>query len=348
MSKRPDLPPAEILTAYALTGAELSAIDVGNINRTFKVTHNNQRFILQWLNPIFDANVHFDIEAVTVHLATKGLPTPRLVRNQAGALWSTTGSGEVWRLLTFIDGDILSAGANARQCQAGGELLGRFHRALGDLQHTFANVRPGVHDTARHLRHLESVLKTHTEHRAFGDVQPLAQAILASAALIPPLGDLPARVVHGDPKLNNIVFTAHGTAHCFIDLDTLSVMTLPVELGDAFRSWCNPTGEDQVAAHFELDLFAAAINGYASATRDFVTAAEIAQIPTGVETIALELAARFCADALTESYFGWNHQAFGSASAHNLHRARCQYNLSQSIRAQRAALRNCVERAFHT
>ena len=48
-----------------------------------------------------------------------------------------------------------------------------------------------------------------------------------------------------------------------IDLDTLTHMPLPLEMGDAFRSWCNPRGEDHSRAEFRLDLFGAAIRGYA-------------------------------------------------------------------------------------
>ena len=43
---------------------------------------------------------------------------------------------------------------------------------------------------------------------------------------------------------------------------------------------------------------------------DLVTPAEWQCIVTATQTIYVELAARFCADALNESYFGWNPQAF--------------------------------------
>ena len=74
--------------------------------------------------------------------------------------------------------------------------------------------------------------------------------------------------MHGDPKINNLLFdAATGRALCFIDLDTLGRMPLPLELGDAFRSWCNPAGEDNRQSAFALDLFAAAVDGYAAGAR---------------------------------------------------------------------------------
>ena len=61
-----------------------------------------------------------------------------------------------------------------------------------------------------------------------------------------------------------------------------------------------------------------------------------------VETITLELAARFCADALEESYFGWNKEVFSSASAHNLHRAKIQLGLARSVGSQRVEIADAV------
>ena len=74
------------------------------------------------------------------------------------------------------------------------------------------------------------------------------------------------------------------------------------------------------------------------AAEDVLTAAERRALPAGLETIALELSARFCADALRESYFGWDSARFGSRGEHNLVRARSQLSLAASVRRQRGAL----------
>ncbi|MBI5507352.1 MAG: aminoglycoside phosphotransferase family protein [Deltaproteobacteria bacterium] len=343
---RPNAPPAEVLASYGFRPASVAAIDVGNINKTFVATRAGERFILQWLNPIFGPEVHSDIEAVTAHLEHKGLRTQRLARTRAGELWVRAADGGVWRALTYVDGEILSAGATARHCLSGGRLLGRFHRAVADLEHVFGNVRPGVHDTPRHLRHLDEVLRGMTAHPAQALVAPVGRAILAAAAKLPAIGPLPPRIVHGDPKLNNVVFSAAGEAVCLIDLDTLSSMTIPIELGDAFRSWCNPVGEDSVTAHFDLELYAAGIGGYAEATAGFLSAVEIEAIPVMIETVCLELASRFCADALEERYFGWDRRRFRTASEHNLLRARCQLGLAASVAAQRPAISGLTRDRF--
>jgi Ser/Thr protein kinase RdoA (MazF antagonist) len=154
--------------------------------------------------------------------------------------------------------------------------------------------------------------------------------------------------VHGDPKLNNVVFDDAGRAISLIDLDTLSRMTIPVELGDAFRSWCNPSGEDTVESAFDLTRFQAGLTGYAEFAGALLEPIEIEAIVPAVELITLELASRFCADALEESYFAWDRERFASAAEHNLHRAKSQLSLARSYSGQRSAAREVVDELFGT
>ena len=65
-------------------------------------------------------------------------------------------------------------------------------------------------------------------------------------------------------------------------------------------------------------------------------------LPAATLTIALELAARFAADALQESYFGWNAARFGSVSEHNQVRAAGQLRLAESVGNVHTALESAV------
>jgi hypothetical protein len=60
----------------------------------------------------------------------------------------------------------------------------------------------------------------------------------------------------------------------------------------------------------------------------------------------VELAARFCADALNESYFGWNPKSFPSRSEHNQARAESQLAAARSLAEQRTAAEAAVCNAF--
>ena len=185
---------------------------------------------------------------------------------------------------------------------------------------TTASATAGSASTTRRAicARLRELLVEQRGHRHFDVIEPLAERVLEAAAALPPLPASPDRIVHGDPKISNLVF-AHDAdrALCLIDLDTLAHMPVALELGDALRSWCNPATEDAASARFVRPFFDAAIGGYAEAAQGFLTPAEWSAIPRGALTITVELAARFCADALRESYFGWNRARYESSSAHN-------------------------------
>lgn len=340
------LPPAGLLQAWDLRPTAITPLGSGLINETWLVHAGQENYVLQSLNPVFPPEINLDIEAVTARLRTAGLEAPRLLVATNGQLWWVR-DGRVWRLMTWIDGVSHDYLGNTHQAASAGGLLGRFHRTLDGFEHVFRNPRLGVHDTQRHLAALGRALQVHAGHADFGLVEPLATAILAAAGRLPPLPELPDRVVHGDPKVNNILFDRESDeAICLIDLDTLSRMPLPLELGDAFRSWCNPAGEDRQEAEFSLDPFAAAVDGYARAVDGWITPAEVDAIVPATLTIYVELAARFCADALNESYFGWDPARYASCGAHNRVRAASQLAAAQSLERMRDEAEEIVRRAF--
>ncbi len=347
VSAHPDLvPPDAVLAAFDLEPRSLVRATSGLMNPTwYAASRSGTALVLQRVNPIFSPEVNIDIAAVTEHLAGKGLLTPRLVPTRDGALWIEHDG--VWRVLTRIQGICRDALETPAQAHAAGRIVAEFHRAVSDLDHRFRNRRLGVHDTPRHLRTLREVLVEHRGHRHFDTIAPLAERVFEAADALPPLPQSPDRIVHGDPKISNLVF-AHDAdrALCLIDLDTLAHMPVALELGDALRSWCNPATEDAASARFVRPFFEAAIEGYAEAAQGFLTPAEWSAIPRGALTITVELAARFCADALRESYFGWNRARYDSASAHNQARTRGQLLLADGIRAELPALEDFTARAF--
>ncbi|MCU0694543.1 MAG: phosphotransferase [Polyangiaceae bacterium] len=304
------------------------------MNETFVVeVSRGPVAVLQRLNTrIFVPEVHEDIEAVTRCLRQAGVPTPVLLRTEAGRLWHCDDLGGVWRCLTY-EGDRTIHRVHApADAVSAGRLVARFHAAVADLVWTFRSVRAGAHDTAGHMRGLEASLAAHRVHRLYDEVARVADEVLQRWTRLCDLPRLTPRVIHGDLKISNVRF-AGPQALCLIDLDTLARDTLDVELGDAMRSWCNPASEDATETVFDLSLFEAAMRGYARGAADGgrgPSAQECGAIVAGVQRVSLELAARFARDALEECYFGWNPK-FGTRGDHNLLRSRGQLALARSV-----------------
>jgi hypothetical protein len=349
---------ARVLSHFPVSpGAHVEALGNGLINQTFAVTEpppGGRRFVLQRVNPLFPASIHDNILAVTTRLREAGLTTPRLVLTDEGApclqlaldpaaapaAMNPAAGPDVWRLMTFVDGVSFDVVGSPGQARAAGALIARFHRALDGLTHPFTAQRAGVHDTPRHLETLGRAAVDHVAHRLHPDVGPLAAAIAAAAVALPALPALAPRVCHGDLKFNNVLFAGSSgveqeRAVCLIDLDTVGPMPLAFELGDAWRSWCNLSGEDDVEARLDLGIFEASLDGYATALGASLGPPDRQALLLGPEWISLELAARFAADALNESYFGWDPRRFPGRGEHNLVRARGQLSLHRAFVATR-------------
>jgi Ser/Thr protein kinase RdoA (MazF antagonist) len=336
---------ASVLGAWGLEAFEVTVERAasGLIQETWFVDAPGQeRLVIQRLHPIFAEPVLEDLEAVTEHLAARGLPTPRLVRTLGGERGTLDVAGKLWRALTWLDGHTVDRVRDAAMAREAGALVARFHRAVADCRHEFRFVRAGVHDTAAHLARLEGVAG------AGGDeARALAGRILDAGRRLEldAFADLPRRVTHGDLKVSNVLFRGDA-AHALLDLDTLGRLPLPIELGDALRSWCNPLGEDVAATRFDLEIFTAAIAGYAAAGRPAREEAE--RLVAGLETVCVELAARFCVDAVEDRYFGWDAARFPSRRAHNLVRAAGQLALAEEVARARADAEGIVARFLHS
>ncbi|MBC7793251.1 MAG: phosphotransferase [Clostridia bacterium] len=338
------LVPQSVRERYGFEHAMFTPITAGHLNQTLRVDVDGARFILQCLNTIFGAEIHEDIYAVTEHLTRAGLITPRLFRTRDGELFVR--DERVYRVFTFVEGATHLKSTSPVLCQSAAALLGQFHTALLDLQHVFVNKRGNIHGPQRHADHLRRTLEKYVAHEHFSEVSPIADEILAGIAALPPFESLPTRVVHGDPKISNVLFGARDEALCLVDLDTLYPSNIAFELGDAFRSWCNPFEEDDASSHIDLAYFEAGVGGYAAGAGSFVTREEAHAITLGVEAIALELAARFTADALEESYFGWDTKRFKRSAEHNLARGKGQLAIARSVQTRRDTLQGIVESAF--
>ena len=336
--------PAEVLENWPENQAVRPSQDGGLINDTF-IVGEPPVAILQRVNPIFEPAVHHDIEAITAHMAERGMLTPRLIRTKDGALCVPTSDG-AWRMLSFVPGTTHHTIQNLAQAASAAELVGTFHRATANLQHRFHFSRPGAHDTVKHMDTLQAAVRDAGDDPLSQAASDLGQHILSAWAEWTGELDLPLRICHGDLKISNLRFDAQGDrAICLLDFDTFAHQSIAVEMGDAWRSWCNPAGEDNLDdIRFDLDIFEASAQAWLGAGPD-LSPIERANLVPGIERICLELSARFCADAVRQCYFKEDRTRFAQPGAHNLHRASGQFRLAKSVKEQKSKAHTIIQNA---
>jgi Ser/Thr protein kinase RdoA (MazF antagonist) len=352
---------------------DVRAYGNGNVHETFLVTlgrghptlprdsSGESRFILQRLNTrvfrrpeLVMGNLRTCTEHVARRLERHPLPPgrrwemPRVLLAGDGRDHVIAPDGYFWRALSFIDG-ARTFDTIQDQGQAGevGHALGMFHCLLSDLSpERLADTLPGFHVTPQYLEHYDEVLANGApgrsaevdfclrlveERRRFASVLEEARA----------QGRLITRVIHGDPKVNNVLLdSVTGQAVALVDLDTVKPGLVHYDIGDCLRSGCNPLGEETEqweTVRFEPDLCRAMLKGYLSAAGEFLTENDHAYLFDAVRLIAFELGLRFFTD-----YLAGNVYFKAKYPDHNLARALVQFKLTESLESQEAALRAII------
>ena len=154
-------------------------------------------------------------------------------------------------------------------------------------------------------------------------------------------GKLQPRIIHGDPKLDNVLFDSRsGQAVSLIDLDTVKPGLLHYDLGDCCRSCCNLAGEGAGEATFDLGVFRAVFRGYLLEAAPILTRDDQDYLFEAIRLLPFELGLRFLTDHLAgDVYFKVE------APGQNLAKALCQFRLVRSIEGQEREIRNILASA---
>jgi Ser/Thr protein kinase RdoA (MazF antagonist) len=288
--------------------------------------------VLQRVNPIFAPSVLEDIAFMTAQMKERGFVTTELIPTKMGELGIIEGSG-VWRMLTHIPGRTVEEGITEEEARSAMELIGKFHQTFADHDYDFRHVREGFHDTPRIMTTLTETMREYSETPKHTALTTLGTEMTNAYRERPHAwAHVPKRIIHGDPKLNNVRFAANSPrAIALLDLDTMGRHSVVVDIADAARSWCNRADEGDIErAAFDVDIFRAMMEGYGASAK-FLTREERDAIPHAIAQIALELAARFATDAYRESYFTLDRERYPDLFTQNSAKARAQFALYRDI-----------------
>jgi hypothetical protein len=299
--------------------------------------------ILQRINPLVfpePLRVIDNFVLVTGHIRDKGErcgsdflcaePVPTL----SGSWYYRDAQGGYWRSQSYLRQQIVTALQGRHQAWELGKILATFHNLLADLEpHLIAEPLPEFHSLPRYLAEydmltmvvsVENSRETEFCHKAVARHRRRALLLEEARAA----GLLTTGPIHGDPKLDNVLFDDSGHACGLLDLDTVMIGPLHYDLGDCLRSCCNRAGEENtsVLPHFDLDVCHAFLSGYGGAAVGLLTKSDTSWVFQAIFTIAFELAVRFFSDHLRgDRYFRV------ARHGDNLQRALSQFALVEKI-----------------
>jgi Ser/Thr protein kinase RdoA (MazF antagonist) len=250
-----------------------------------------------------------DSDLVMSKLEQKSWIMPRVIRTLQGD-YSLQIDGHVWCLSEFIASDSHAFVLTPTTVETSGTLLSRLHTDLTSVNVHLRFSLPHFHDTSYHLSRLEKIVSNLT-----GEAFEQASFVLHSCAQLDPLPTSADQLLHGDPRMNNILFR-DNYPFTFIDWDTLLYGSSWIDVGDFVRSLAEECVKDQSLSFKPLlDGFS---RGYA---RNGDTKMFLAKALNASRHITLELASRYLVDVVEDSYWAWDETRFSSRAESNLSRA---------------------------
>ena len=277
-----------IPTLFGLLKADtLTELSAGHINKTFLAECNGERYVLQSVNravfcsPVTVMDNISRIESAFAECETSEIAVPHFIA--AGDKNYAVADGEVWRMYRYISATADAAVSTA----AAGRAFGSFIRIMDGCGVNVAPVIENFHDFDSYFSALTS--KRGIDRNIMAKLHRLRDTLGQFFA-----GELKKRVIHGDAKPDNIIFSERAT---IIDLDTAMCGHAAIDYGDLVRSVCR-------SRDTAIDDIKELTKGFSQGLGGILGDDEINSLYYGILWITGELAVRYLIDYRSEvKYF---------------------------------------------
>lgn len=331
---------------------EVVEITSGHINDTMLVTMSGgERFVFQRINK----NVFADIPGLIMnkvkisdHLHRKLADLPEherrrraltFLKSKGGSYYKLDDNGDFWHATYFIEGSRNFETVNSSDvAYEGGRLFGSFIRQTQDMDpNDLLEVIPHFHDMSFRFEQFDEALKKGRKDRIqkAETLIKLARDLQEEMTILENLknaGRIRVRVTHNDTKISNALFDSKGKGLCVIDTDTVMPGIVHYDFGDAIRTICNSSAEDEIdlsKVTFNKEFYSSYSKGYLEALGNTVSDFEIDYFPLAAKTMIFIMALRFLTDYLnSDRYYKTSYPE------HNLTRSRNQFKLLKSFEEQ--------------
>ncbi len=326
----------------------------GHINTTYKVDlrGTGKSYILQRINtgvfkdPWGIARTHQQLQRIILSKEHPIMIAALIPTSDGQLLYEDSDQG-VWRMTSFIDDSFtLEVVTEPWQATQAGIAYGWFAQTCSDLDpETFTEAIVNFHRLSFRIIQLNDAIKNDVAGRLDGvkDIVSFFKSREASLSHIEQLvdqGSIPVRVVHNDPKINNLMFKGNK-AVAVIDLDTVGPGILFYDYGDALRTSASTAEEDEKELGkmtFNIEYFTAFTRGYLPQVKDILSPDEMEHFHQAPLLMTYIIGIRFLADYLNGDLY------FKTAYAdHNLVRCKTQKKLIESIEQQQEKIMQVID-----
>ncbi len=329
---RPSRADAERAAVAFGSQGRVEPVSGGHINDSYRFAARAGDCLLQWINPeVFpdpDAvadNVASVLDYLASHDPGGGWPSVAVTLDGRHKLHDRSG---VWRALTWLPGRVQVAQPNdLDEARVGAGAFAHFVRALSGLDPArLTPVLPGFHDLEGRLAAFDAAVAGAPARLVDAAGCLEASARLRERFAVDPL-PAPLRIIHGDTKFANLLFTADRKQALAVDYDTVMAGELAWDFGDLLRSAASSGAEDDPDGGVVREsILAATAQGYFAELGAELVEAERAALPAAPARMAFMLGVRFMTDYLEgDRYFRITRRQ------QNLDRARHQLALAEAL-----------------
>ena len=328
---------------FCLEGKVVSVEPYGNghINRTYLVTTDRKRYIMQQMNTTVFPDTEGlmnNICLVTEYLRSKGEETLDVIPTKDGkSFYRDEKDGKPYRFYAFIENTVsYQIVEDADVFRNSGQAFGNFQNKLSgfDASQLVESIKD-FHNTPKRYKAFEKAVSEDKCGRLEG-CKAEVDFVMARKDTFSKVtdglesGEIPLRVTHNDTKLNNILMDAKtNKARAIIDLDTIMPGSMLYDFGDSIRFGASTALEDEKdldKVHFDISLFKAYAEGFFFFVREGITAKELELLPYSAYLLTMECGMRFLTDYLSgDTYFATKYPE------HNLVRTRTQLKLASEM-----------------
>lgn len=355
----------QIASSFAIEGQvqSVSELGQGNVNDTYLVhtdAARKNKYVLQRINHRVFKNPHQIVE--NIDLISKHIQQ-KLGKDSAAQSWKVVSlikclngkslydetDASIWRMTSFAEGTrTFQKVDSVLLARETGKALGKFHLLLFDLDRlNLHDTLPEFHHTPGYLSRFDKVMADFDESIDQTEIEFCINFIKSNRNLADTLerhkleGSIATAVIHGDPKINNVLFDETTCeAIGMIDLDTVKPGLLHYDIGDSLRSVCNPTGEearDPDQVKFNLEFAREWIAGYLESATEILSPEDKYLFYEAVWILSFELGLRFFTDYLEgDVYFKTRFKG------QNLKRAKVQFMLANDIEQKESQIRKLI------